>query len=135
MASTRITVYFEGLLAVRPAPLELRSESGLVFSDQGNYAASARHWSSRRAQVASATWGTLENFAALGATGARILGIQVKNGPALLVRITRQVGAQIVVAAAPALLLTFPDEDLATLVEVSNDASGTTDFEFEAAGS
>lgn len=134
MASARITVYFEGLLSVRPAPLELRSESGLVFSDQGNYGASGRHWASRRAFVSSASFTTLQDFTTAGGVGARILGIQVKNGPALVVRITRQVGAQIVCTAAPALVLTFPDGDLATLIEVAGDGSATTDLEFEAAG-
>ena len=130
MAATRICVTFLGSLTARFEPTS--AETSVIFGGRANYAAAGWEASSRHARVTTSSWVVLPWQA--GNT-AKILGLQVHSGPSLRVRLTRQLTAQAVIAASPLVVLTFPDLDAVTLLEVAGDGVTPTEFEWLAAGS
>lgn len=130
MSSTRIAVQIAGNLNARSEPTGAESGS-IVFGAEARYAASAWVASSVQARVSDDVWTALPWQAGLV---AKVIGIQVRSKGELKVRCTRQVSAQIIAAAAPLCLLTFPDLDGVTLLEVAGAVDIITEFEWLAAG-
>ena len=129
MAATRITVTFKGSLTTRSEPTT--SETSVIFGARALYDATAWEASSRQGRVTTSAWVTLPWQAG---NVAKIIGLQVRSGPALRVRLTRQVAAQAIVAAAPIFVGTFPTLDAVTLLEIAGDGVTPTEFEWLAAG-
>lgn len=128
MSSTRITLTFRGQLAATTTPTG--SESVLTFSAESALAAGA--WQAGgQDSIETASWVTLPWRSGLV---AEVIGIQVRSGAPLNVRITREVSAQAVIAADPLCLLSFPLLDRVTLLEVSGSASEASEFEWLAVG-
>lgn len=130
MPATRISVSFTGTLTARSEPTG--SETGtLVYGALARYRASAWQAGSLQARLQTASYVTLPWQAGLV---AKVIGLQVRTGPPLRVRLTRQVAAQAIIDCDPAVVLTFRDLDAVTLLEVAGDAATATEFEWFAAG-
>ena len=130
MSATRITVTFQGRLTAQPQPVG--PASGITFAAESNLAATAWQMTGQdtiqTGDFAEVPWpaGNL----------AEILGLQVMSGPPLYARLTFQTSDQAVVPVASSLLLTFPADDLLTLLEITGGSEGeATTFEWLAAGS
>ncbi len=130
MAATRISVQYTGTLTARSEPTG--AETGtIVFGAIARYTASGWQHSSLQARVTTASFVTLPWQAG---NVAKIIGIQIRSGPALRVRLTRQVAAQVAIDCDPVLVATFRALDAVTLLEVAGDGITPTEFEWFAAG-
>ena len=129
MSATRITVTFQGKLTAQPQPVG--PASGITFAAESNLAATAWQLTGQDTiQTGSFTtipWPVFNE--------AEVLGLQVKSGPPLYARLSFQTSDQAVVPVASSLLLTFPEGDRLTLLEIwgGSDAEATT-FEWLASG-
>ncbi len=130
MPATRISVQFTGTLNARSEPTGAETGS-IVFGAIARYTASGWCSSSLQARVTTASYVALPWQAA---QVAKIIGIQLRSGPALRVRLTRQVAAQAIVDCDPIFTGTFRDLDAVTLLEVAGDGVTPTEFEWFAAG-
>lgn len=130
MPATRITVTFTGTLTARSEPTG--AETSVIFGARSLYRATAWEAGSRQDRITTDSWITLPWTAG---KVAKIIGLQTRDGSApLKLRITRQVSAQAIIAAAPVACLTFPDGDGVTLLEIAGDAALPSEFEWLAAG-
>lgn len=129
MASTRIAISFEGRLTAVAEPYG--SENVLAFSAEDHYAAAAWQASSLQASIQTASYVTLPWQSGLVAA---VIGIQIRGGAPLKLRITRQVTAQAVIACDPLAVLSFPANDRVTLLEVAGSADLATEFAWLAIG-
>lgn len=129
MSATRITVTFQGRLTAQPQPVG--PASGISFAAESNLAATA--WQATGQDTIQTGTFTALPWPELNV--AEVLGLQVKSGPPLYARLTFQTSAQAVVPVASSLLLTFPADDLLTLLELTGGSEGeATTFEWLAAG-
>ena len=130
MPATRISIRFSGSIVARSEPTG--SESGaLVIGVKGDYAATGWQLSAMQGRINSASFVALPWQAG---QVAKIIGVQVRSGPPLRVRLTRQIAAQAIVDADPVFCGTFRDLDAVTLLEVASDGVTPTEFEWLAAG-
>ena len=130
MPATRISIRFTGSIVARSEPIG--SESGaLVIGVKGDYAATGWQTSTMQGRINSASFVALPWQAG---QVAKIIGLQVRSGPPLRVRITRQITALAIVDAAPVYCGSFRDLDGVTLLEVAGDGVTATEFEWLAAG-
>lgn len=130
MSATRISVRLTGSIVARSEPTG--SESGaLVIGAKGDYTAAAWQTGSMQGRISTASFVTLPWQAG---QVAKIIGLQVRSGPPLRVRLTRQIAAQATVDADPVFVGTFRALDGVTLLEVAGDGTTPTEFEWFAAG-
>lgn len=130
MSATRISIQYTGTLNARSEPTGAESGS-IVFGARALYAASGWVVSSQQSRISSASFVTLPWQAG---QVAKIVGIQVRSGPPLRVRLTRQIAAQAAVDCDPVFVGTFRALDAVTLLEVAGDGITATEFEWIAAG-
>lgn len=129
MASTRIAISFEGRLTAVAEPYG--SENVLAFAAEDNYAAAAWQASSLQASIQTASYVALPWQSGLIAS---MIGIQIRGGAPLKIRITREVTAQAIIACDPVAVLSFPEGDRVTLLEVAGSADLATEFAWLAIG-
>ncbi len=129
MAATRIAVSFTGRLTVAAAPVG--SANAVVFSAEDHYDAAG--WQAGSAQVVIQT----ASFVALPWQAGKVaatIGIQIRAGAPLRVRITREDSAQVVIDCDSVLVSTFREDDRVTLLEVAGSADTASEFEWLAVG-
>ncbi len=129
MAATRIAVSFAGRFTVAAAPVG--SANAIVFSAEDNYAAAG--WTAGSAQVVIQT----ASYVVLPWQASKVaatIGIQLRAGAPLRVRITRQSSAQVVIDCESVLVNTFREDDRVTLLEVAGSADTASEFEWLAVG-
>ena len=129
MSNTRLSVSFSGTLTATAEPLG--SESVLAFAAEDNYAAGAWDAGSLQASIQTASYVALPWQAGLVAA---TIGIQVRSGAPLKIRLTRQLSAQAVIDCDSIAVLTFREADRVTLLEVSGSADLATEFAWLAIG-
>lgn len=129
MASTRITISFSGRLTAQAQPVG--SQNVVAFAAESNYDAAGWQAGSLQDAITGASFVALPWRDGLL---AEVIGIQVRSGPALRVRLTREDDSQEIVDAAPSAVLTFPEDRRIALLEVAGAADETTEFEWLAAG-
>ena len=130
MAATRITINLTGTINARSEPTGAETGS-LILGGVARYAATGWQGSSLQARINTASFVALPWQAGLV---AKIIGLQVRSGPPLRLRLTRQLAAQAIVDADPIFVGTFRDLDAVTLLEVASDGVTPTEFEWLAAG-
>lgn len=129
MSSSRIYASFFGSLTAAAEPVG--SQNVLAFSAEDYYGAAAWQAGSMQATLKTASYVTLPWQAGLVAS---ILGIQVRAGAPLKIRLTRQITGQAIIACAPLAVLSFPELDRVTLLEVAGSADLETEFAWLAIG-
>jgi len=129
MSSSRIYASFFGSLTAAAEPVG--SQNILAFNAEDYYAAAAWQAGSLQASIKTASYVTLPWQSGLVAA---TIGIQIRAGAPLKIRLTRQVSAQAVIDCDPFSVLTFRADDRVTLLEVAGSASIETEFAWLAIG-
>ena len=129
MSSTRIYASFFGRLTASAEPVG--SENILAFDAEDYYAGAAWQAGSLQSSLKTASYVTLPWQAGLVAA---TIGIQIRAGAPLKLRLTRQVAAQAVIDCDPFAVLTFRAGDRVTLLEVAGSADTQTEFSWLAIG-
>lgn len=129
MSSTRIYASFFGSLTAAAEPVG--SENILAFSAEDYYRAAAWQAGSLQASIKTASYVALPWQSGLVAA---TIGIQIRAGAPLKIRLTRQVSGQAVIDCDPFAVLTFRANDRVTLLEVSGSADVATEFSWLAIG-
>ena len=129
MSSTRIYASFFGSLTAAAEPVG--SQNVLAFDAEDYYDAAAWQAGSLQASIKTASYVALPWQAGLVAA---TIGIQIRAGAPLKIRLTRQVSAQAVIDCDPVSVLTFRDTDRVTLLEVSGTADIGSEFSWLAIG-
>jgi hypothetical protein len=129
VSSTRLTITFQGKLSAQPQPVG--PASGITFAAEEAVAAAAWHLTGQDTiQTGSFTAIPWAEF-----NLATVLGLQVKSGPPMYARLSFTSSDQAVVPVASSLLLTFPEGDRLTLLEITGGSEGeATTFEWLVAG-
>lgn len=130
MSATRISIQYTGTLNARSEPTGAETGS-LVLGARALYTATGWVASSLQSRIATASFVALPWQAG---QVAKIIGLQIRSGPPLRVRLTRQLAAQAVVDCDPFFVATFRALDAVTLLEVAGDGITATEFEWLAAG-
>lgn len=124
--ATRVSVRCYGSLVVTPDPLTDASALKIDLGLPPGYQSGTWSRGSMGDRVLGAAYVSLAALAS-GLT-AKAFALRVKCGPAIRVRITTQTSGVAVLPCGAEMLLTFPEGDLLTLVEVSGDADDATDI-------
>lgn len=129
MSSTRIYASFFGSLTAAAEPVG--SQNVLAFDAEDYYDAAAWQAGSLQASIKTASYVALPWQAGLVAA---TIGIQIRAGAPLKIRLTRQLSAQAVIDCDSIAVLTFRETDRVTLLEVSGSADLATEFAWLAIG-
>ena len=129
MSSTRIYASFFGSLTAAAEPVG--SQNVLAFDAEDYYDAAAWQAGSLQASIKTASYVALPWQAGLVAA---TIGIQIRAGAPLKIRLTREVSGQAVIDCDPFAVLTFREADRVTLLEVSGSAETETTFAWLAIG-
>lgn len=126
MSSARVQVRSSGVLSVQPSPLEDASKVLVDLALSSGYQSGTWHRASMQDRVLGAVYVSLNALAS--GLAAKVFALRLKAGPAIKVRLTFQSSGTQVCPVGSCLFLTLPAGDLLTLVEVSGDASETSEI-------